>query len=268
MSRRGTIVLIVVVLVATGGAWAYHWLRAPRLTPELRGFEVAQELGCFGCHGPGGTGGTPNPGSEDETVPSWDGGTPMMYADNRQDIREWVLYGHRLKDGETPGDSDHSHNHNAADEHGADGPLLHMPAYEHHISDRELEDVVSYVMAVAAFDPMPGDVREGRRVAERHGCFGCHGPGGLVGRSNRGSFKGYIPPWRGPDYRDLVRNDDELQNWILDGSVERIESNPLGRLFTSRQVIHMPAFRGRLDDSELSAIMTYIAWLQREDGKE
>jgi hypothetical protein len=60
------------------------YFRKPRLTPALRGAQLAEELGCFACHGLRGTGGIPNPGSEEEEVPAWDGGTAMMYVKNEQ----------------------------------------------------------------------------------------------------------------------------------------------------------------------------------------
>ena len=101
-------------------------------------------------------------------------------------------------------------------------------------------------------------------MASRFGCFGCHGPGGRIGSRNPRSFKGYIPPWHGKDFGDLVRNEDELRHWILDGKIDRFESNLLARYFTRRQVIQMPAYRSVLDDGEINAVVAYIQWLDRE----
>ena len=102
-------------------------------------------------------------------------------------------------------------------------------------------------------------------MASRVGCFGCHGPGGRVGKRNPRSFKGYIPPWRGRDFNELVRDDEELRRWILDGKIDRLESNPLARYFTGRQVIQMPAYRDILNDEEVEALITYIHWLQNQE---
>jgi mono/diheme cytochrome c family protein len=100
--------------------------------------------------------------------------------------------------------------------------------------------------------------------AGRLGCFGCHGPAGAVGTANPRSFKGYIPPWRGKDFAELVRNEEELKSWIMDGSIPRLRSNAIARFFTKRQVVQMPAYRDALSASELKDIMTYIQWLSQE----
>ena len=60
----------------------------------------------------------------------------------------------------------------------------------------------------------------------------------------------------------MVRTDDELRQWILDGKIDRLESNPVARYFTRRQVIAMPAYRDILETGELEAILSYIHWLQ------
>jgi mono/diheme cytochrome c family protein len=261
-ARRLVIIGIVAVLgIAAVGVFSV--IRKPRLTPALRGLQVARANGCFACHGPGGTGGVANPGAEEEEVPAWDGGNAMMYVKNEEEIREWILLGRpeRLAEehdhaGESEGATSHDH---------SEGPLpLHMPAFEGVISNGELSDLIAYYKAVAAFETPPPSAREGRRVASRLGCFGCHGPGGRVGSKNPRSFKGYIPPWQGKDYAELVKNDDELRGWIMDGKIDRFESNPLATYFTGRQVIQMPAYRDVLQEGELDAVVSYIHWLNGE----
>lgn len=244
--------IIILALVAWG---ALAWLRSPRLTPELRGHDLAIELGCVACHGPGGTGGVANPGSEEKEVPSWDGGTAMMYVKNDQEIREWILDGvpKRLRE-------EHEHEH----EHGPHALPFHMPAFRGRIDDGQLDDLVAYYKVVANYRDMPADARTGYDVARHNGCFGCHGPGGLVGANNPRAFKGYIPPWRGGDFHDLVRGDDELRHWIRDGHIERLESNPVARWFTRRQIIQMPAYGDTLSDGEVSSLVDYIHWLNED----
>ena len=267
LNLRTVVILAILVMLAGGGLGGLTYLRKPRLTPALRGAQLAEKLGCFACHGPGGTGSIPNPGSEEEEVPAWDGGTAMMYVKNEQEIREWILYGHpkRLED---------KHDHEPSGDPGAHGDEkdvqdgsgslpVRMPAFEGIVSAGELHDLVAYYKAVAAFETLPQAARDGYRVASRLGCFGCHGPGGRVGSRNPRSFKGYIPPWRGKDYAELVKNDTELREWILEGRIERFESNPLARYFTRRQVIQMPAYRDALSDDELEALVDYIQWLNR-----
>lgn len=232
---------------------ALNYLQRPRYTAELRGHQIAERLGCFGCHGPGGTGGVPNPGSDEKEIPAWDGGTAMMYVNSVDEVREWILDGHPERLAE-----EHEH------EHGPRDLPIAMPAFREVISDRELDDLVAYYQAVARYPGIPDSVRAGYRVASAHGCFGCHGVGGLVGMPNPRSFKGYIPPWRGEDFSDLVRDEAELRAWIRDGAIERLESNPAARWFTGRQIVHMPAYRDRLTDEELEQIIAYIQWLNEE----
>jgi mono/diheme cytochrome c family protein len=180
----------------------------------------------------------------------------MMYVRDEGEIREWILDGHPKR---------------LADEFAAERPRhalpVAMPAYRGVIDDDELDDIVAYYKAVARFTEMPRDVRAGHDVASRLGCFGCHGAGGLVGATNPRSLKGYIPPWRGADFRDLVRSDDELRQWIRDGGIDRLTGNPAARWFVHRQVIAMPAFRDTIDDNELDALVTYIHWLGQTESR-
>jgi hypothetical protein len=132
------------------------------------------------------------------------------------------------------------------------------------VDDDQLADLVAYYRAVADFGEMPEEGRAGYRAARELGCFGCHGPGGLIGASNPRSLKGYIPPWRGRDYRELVRDEAELKAWILDGAIPRLESNRAARYFTTRQVVKMPAYRGVVTDSTLVDVMGYVRWVAGE----
>ena len=270
-SKRAIVVGgIAILLLVAGVLGTAHYVRRPRLTPALRGYEVADRHGCFACHGPGGTGGVPNPGSDEEQTPAWDGGNAMMYVQNEQEIREWILDGHpkRLEE-----KHEHSHNTGADRDHDSDAeairgrtsPLLEMPAYRDVISANDIENLVAYYKAVAAFETLPSKAGKGYAVAARLGCFGCHGPGGRVGTKNPASFKGYIPPWQGDDYAELVKSDDELRQWILEGDIDRFEANPLARYFTGRQIIKMPAYKGLVSDEELAVLIAYINWLQMED---
>jgi len=249
---RGVAAILVVAVIAAV-ALARH-LREPRLTPELRGQQLAARLGCFGCHGPGGTGGVANPLSDEKEVPAWDGGTAMMYVESEEEIREWIWDGRPRRLAQRDG----GRGVGAGEPDSLPTLPLRMPAYSDVLSERELGDLVAYYKAVADYGPMPQDARAGYRAAQRLGCFGCHGPGGLLGASNPRAFKGYIPPWRGGDFAELVKDDDELRAWILDGRIERFEKNPLARHFTRRQLVGMPAYRDVLAEGELDALVAYI----------
>ena len=263
---RAAIVAGGIVVIAAGTIAVLGAARTPRLTPVMRGARAADDLGCFACHGPRGTGGVPNPGSDGQEVPAWDGGTAMMYVKGEGEIREWILDG-RPKRLAHPADRAEPA---APGDRSAPGPErnrtgtvpLRMLAFAGVVSNDELDDLVAFYKAVAAFETPPQDAAEGYRVASRMGCFGCHGPGGQIGASNPRSFKGYIPPWQGADFAELARNDGEIRQWILRGGIDRLDSNPLARFFTRRQVIHMPAYGSALADSDADALVAYIRWLQ------
>lgn len=277
-------ITLAALLLGGFAAWGLlHHIRTPELTAELRGYALAEELGCHGCHGPRGTGGVRNPraGFAQTTgeIPAWDGGNAMMYVKSEDEIREWILEGRpwrlvlrdSLQARATRSDPD------SASPFPEPGrielrpgrlatvtPPVRMPAYRGIVDEPQLDDLVAYYKAVAVFgdevDSMPHGAREGYSVARDSGCFGCHGPGGLLGAKNPRSFKGYIPPWRGPDFHELVRNDGELRAWILDGTVARISENRVGRWFLSRQVVQMPAYRGVLPDSSVDDLVSYVRW--------
>lgn len=277
---------ITLAALVLGGfaAWGLlHHLRTPELTPELRGYALAEELGCHGCHGPRGTGGVKNPRAgvrqTPGEIPAWDGGNAMMYVKSENEIREWILDGRpwRLVLRDSLAARASRTDADSASPFPEPGrvdlrpsplatvtPPVRMPAYRGIVDEKQLADLVAYYKAVAVFgnevDAMPAEARDGYAIARDTGCFGCHGPGGFIGVKNPRSFKGYIPPWHGPDFHELVRNDDELRAWILDGGIARIAENRVGRWFTTRQVVKMPAYRGVLADSSVADLMSYIRW--------
>jgi len=247
---RRWIVALAVLALAEGAFLAAvlvrrGWQEEAADRPVERGRAVARRMGCFGCHGPGGERPIPNPGAKNGDVPRWGGGMWMMYNDDPDDVRAWI------RDGHPP---DH-----APDANG----LLAMPAYGDRLSDAELGDVTAYVLAVSRFGwPDDPAVAAGREVAERLGCFGCHGPEGRGLVANPGSFKGYIPPWDGPDYPDLVRSREELSQWVRDGITDRLRRNPAARKILETQAIQMPAYGDRVSDQDLDGLAAYIDWVR------
>ncbi len=239
----------VVALVSVAGATiAFRRFRQPESTAALRGEATAQKLGCFGCHGPEGRGGIADPGSRNGLVPGWDGLTVATYALNEADVLAWIRDGKpaRLKD---------------VDINAGRKPLLPMPAYRGKISEQELADLLVYFRAVSAFDTnITAIAYEGMHEADKLGCFACHGPAGVGGAANPGSFKGHIPAWDGEEYAEIVRGDGELREWILDSYPKRLGDNPAARHFLEGQMVKMPAYRRVIADDQLAKIMGYIQW--------
>lgn len=240
--------LVLVALAGLLGAW---FLRHPELPAAERGRRTAESLGCFTCHGPAGTKGTPNPGRTDKTVPTF-AGDLMMYADNANDVRAWIL------DGGTPAKRA-SHTWQAQREAGT----LRMPAFRRTLAAAQVADLVAYVMAVSD-SPEPEDslALAGRDRAKALGCTGCHGFGGRLSPANPGSFKGVIPSWDGADFAELVHDEGEFGEWVKHGVSGRFRANPAAVFFLKRARLHMPAFEKHLADGDLAALWAYVRWVR------
>jgi len=102
----------------------------------------------------------------------------------------------------------------------------------------------------------------GERLAARLGCFGCHGPEGRGLIINPGSFKGYIPPWDGDDWDDLVKSDAEFDEWVKTGEISRFRRNPLAAHFLDAQQIKMPGYRDILKPGELESLRSLVGWVR------
>jgi len=228
--------------VAVPAVAAVLWWRSANVGPVQRGADLAMAKGCLACHG--GSGASP-------LLPR-----PFVDLDDvdRATLREWILDGIPRRVWQ---DSERRQALEAA--------VIRMPAWRGRLSQAQVDDLVAYLRASAVADlPEDPPARKGHAVAERLGCFRCHGPGGRGAGSNPGSLKGYIPPWDGRDFADLVVDAGELREWILGGRPQRLQANPFARFILDRQAIPMPAFRGRISEDELRALEAYIAWLRTE----
>ena len=242
--------LIFLFLFAAGALALWYVALRPKLTPVERGRRLAEVNGCFGCHGPEGSRGAPNPGHTDKTVPSY--AALMMYAKTREEVRDWIEDG--VTDTRAKSETWRAQRDKAA---------LRMPAFGKRLSARQIDDLVEFVLA-AAGDRVPEDSLAllGRDRAEELGCFGCHGEGGRFARPNPGSLKGYVPPWDGADFPELVADRKEFDEWVERGVSRRFEANPLAQFFLKRAALRMPEFRKHLKPGDLDALWAYVAWLR------
>jgi mono/diheme cytochrome c family protein len=243
-------ILVLLLAVASPSIVATYW-RVRSSNPVRRGVSHARELGCFSCHGPAGTRGVPEPGRE-ESVPGWGGGVWMMYVETEDDVRRIIRDGSIRHEDESE---------------GTEAKAISMPAYGDVVSPAELDDLVAAFKALAGMvKPGTGTAaRTGQELARKWQCFACHGPAGSGGLPNPASFTGFIPGWYGADFEDLVRNREEFDSWILEGSIARLSENPIASYFMERQRLGMPAYRDLTRD-ELDALWAYFRWLEETDG--
>lgn len=235
-------VLATIVVVAATAITALLWWRSANVGPVRRGADLALAQGCSGCHeGPGESPLLPRALTDLDDV-------------EEETLRDWILDGMPRRVRQDP------------ELRGAlEAAAIQMPAWRGRLSEAQVDDLVAYLRALQGAD-LPDDpaIQTGHAVGERLGCFRCHGPGGRGASRNPGSLKGYVPPWDGRDFEELVTDGAELREWILDGRPRRLQANPLARFFLDRQAIRMPAFRGRIEEEDLQALEAYIDWLRRE----
>jgi mono/diheme cytochrome c family protein len=259
--KLACVLLLAIVLVETG------WILYPRTravllpqkeSPEARGRRLAQDLGCFTCHGPAGRSGVPNPGSLLEAVPSFHEGTPMMFVGGDQDLREYILDGAPAAKLARP-----------SYRKEMEGQAIRMPAFRNWLDKRDTDALVAFVRAASDLAVVPdGPAHDGAEVARRVGCFACHGEMGSGGLPNPGSLKGYIPGFIGPDFDELVRDDEELRVWIAEGEIPRLRNNPAAALFLDKQRIQMPAYGRFLKADEIDQLVAYVRWLAKGSWRE
>ncbi len=251
-ARTGALILILAIAAAAVALpSARVWWRWKESNPVRRGAALAARSGCHACHGPRGTRGLPDPALGEE-VPAWDGGVPMMYVSGPEEVREYIRDGLSHKRAASA---------SARAEH--DRAAIHMPAYGEILDDHQIDDLVTYFMAASRMESIPDRAASrGRDLVARHRCDACHGVGGAGGISNPGSLTGDVPGWLGGEFAELVRDEDELRHWILDGGIERLVNYRPARFFMSRQRLQMPAYREALTGEDLDAMMAYMRWLR------
>ena len=216
--------LIAVGMALAIAALAFLEWKRPKGTAFLRGRALAAEMGCAACHSDPAGGAGP-------WFPAWaaDGGRHPEAVLRK--IRE-----------------------------GAEG----MPAYGNWYGDRDLKDVLTYFEALQGFTAgMPPAVARGFAVAEKEGCFSCHGPGGRGGVGNPGSTRGRILGFDDPEAGQWAPTQAEVEEWVYTGTSRRVEEHWLLGPALRRQAIRMPATPpSRLDEQAWSDLFRYLRWMR------
>lgn len=249
--------IVILLLLLTPWMMRTFW-SVRSSNPVRRGVQLAESLGCFSCHGMQGREGIPDPGKDDDTVPAWSGGVWMMYVNSDEEIRNYIRFGERSV-------SIDDHEKEAEHSHGSHG--IDMPAFDDRLSTSEVDDLVAAFRVLSRMAPPPEDssARRGYDLSRKWKCGTCHGAGASGGLPNPGSFTGFIPGWYGADFRDLVADRTEFDDWIREGEIERLKNHPIASIFIRRQKISMPAYED-LTDIDLDDLWSYTEWLAETRG--
>lgn len=97
----------------------------------------------------------------------------------------------------------------------------------------------------------------GRRLAERTGCFTCHGPGGTRGVANHGRADRTVPGFEG-DVMMYARSDDDLREWIRDGVPGRRAESRSWQAERDKGALRMPAFGRRLSERQVDDLVAFV----------
>jgi mono/diheme cytochrome c family protein len=97
----------------------------------------------------------------------------------------------------------------------------------------------------------------GRRLAEAHGCFACHGPGGRHGAANPGRRDRTVPTFAG-DLMMYAHDAADVREWILDGSIARRRESATWRAQRDAGALRMPAYRGALSRRQVDDLVAYV----------
>jgi len=121
--------------------------------------------------------------------------------------------------------------------------------------------IAALVAGVAGYlfiRPQLPAAERGRRLAERTGCYGCHGPEGLRGTSNPGRTDQTVPTWEG-DLMMFGHDPGDIREWIRDGVTRKRAQSATWREERDRGALKMPAFKDRLSGSEISDLVAFVS---------
>ena len=142
-----------------------------------------------------------------------------------------------------------------------------MPAYKGRLSLTQINDLAAYVIAADGLTiPTEGPVAAGAELSAKFGCESCHGVAGSGGLPNPRSFTGTIPGWTGPDFLELVKDEEEFDQWVKLGRSERMRENRAASFFLDRAGVKMPAFGHALGPQETEELWAFVGWLRSSQG--
>ncbi len=99
---------------------------------------------------------------------------------------------------------------------------------------------------------------QGRRLAEKEGCFGCHGPDGTKGAFNPDRLEGKVPTFTG-DLMMFASDEQQIREWIADGAPAKRAASKTFQEQKAKGVLKMPAFKGRLSDKQIDQLVAFVS---------
>ena len=137
------------------------------------------------------------------------------------------------------------------------------------LNQQEIQALTVYLLSLTASNPpasyvtqalpeptpaYPSVVEKGKAVFEKYGCAACHGIGGVGGRKNWNSGLGNeVPPLlyvKAYDGNDVER----LKDLIRHGR----QPVPRADAARPRPALYMPAWKGRISEDDLDALVAYL----------
>ena len=133
---------------------------------------------------------------------------------------------------------------------------------------RFLQLIVLFAMAglalwITTFRPKLTAVERGRRLAEKTGCFGCHGPEGMLGTSNPGSTRKTVPSYKA--LMMYAKNEGDVREWIRDGVTAARAKSETWRANRDSSALRMPAFGKRLSARQIDNLVAFVMTVSGEN---
>lgn len=107
------------------------------------------------------------------------------------------------------------------------------------------------------FRPHLPPAERGRRIAERVGCFSCHGPEGTRGAPNPGRPFPSVPNFES-DLMMFAEDEDQVREWIRDGVSATKAKSKSWQAERNQGVLEMPAFGDRLSRKEIGDLVAFV----------
>lgn len=98
----------------------------------------------------------------------------------------------------------------------------------------------------------------GRRLAEKTGCYACHGPEGSRGTANPGRSDRVVPTFEG-DLMMFARGEEQVREWIRDGVPRARADSRSWQEERDRGTLVMPAFAERLSEREIEDLVAFVS---------